>query len=221
LGALDQASLSLALDFANTADWHAGPDPEERLTDYEAVLGWARKNGILDEAQAEHLLSQAQADPAKQKEALTRVIALREALYRIFSAIAGMRAPDHADLQVLHAELGEALVHLHLAVAAEGHGGVQTAAVSAGVLPAFVWTWTGMTESLTSLLWPVARSAAGLLTSPRLTRVRECAGHPCGWLFLDHSKNGTRRWCNMADCGNRAKARRYRERKKGEAAAGK
>jgi len=75
-----------------------------------------------------------------------------------------------------------------------------------------------MEDELTSLLWPVARAATALLTSSDLARVRECADDACGWLFLDHSRNGSRRWCDMADCGNRAKARRYRERRKEESA---
>jgi predicted RNA-binding Zn ribbon-like protein len=62
------------------------------------------------------------------------------------------------------------------------------------------------------MLWPVVRAAAALATSPQLARVRECAGTDCGWLFLDASKAGRRRWCSMEVCGNRAKARRYRER---------
>jgi predicted RNA-binding Zn ribbon-like protein len=241
-GVLDQAKLSLALDFANTADWHAGPDPEERLTGYQTVLDWARDKGILDEADAAGLAALAEDHPAEQREALERAIALREAVYHIFSAVAAGGAPDAADVEVLRAELGEALVHLRLTVAPGGTPSPDGSPLPGGALspdaessdePAgagaarpgvqgqrFVWVWAGMSDHLTSVLWPIARSAASLLTSPQLTRVRECAGHPCGWLFLDHSKNGSRRWCDMADCGNRAKARRYRARKKEGTASG-
>jgi len=73
-----------------------------------------------------------------------------------------------------------------------------------------------MDERLTSMLWPVAVSAAGLLTSPQLVRLRDCANTACGWLFIDHSKNASRRWCDMGECGNRAKARRFRERQRSE-----
>ena len=67
------------------------------------------------------------------------------------------------------------------------------------------------------MLWPVARSAADLLTSDDLGRVRECAGERCNWLFIDRSKNHSRRWCDMQDCGNVAKVRRYRSRKQADA----
>jgi predicted RNA-binding Zn ribbon-like protein len=62
--------------------------------------------------------------------------------------------------------------------------------------------------------WWVARSAAELLTSKELTSVRECAGYDCGRLFMDGTKNRSRRWCDMASCGNRAKGRRHYERRK-------
>jgi predicted RNA-binding Zn ribbon-like protein len=62
------------------------------------------------------------------------------------------------------------------------------------------------------MLWPVVRSAAELLTSDELGRVRECAADNCAWLFLDRSKNRSRRWCDMAVCGNRDKVRRFRQR---------
>lgn len=192
------------------------------MTSYAVAVGWARRTGILDDAQAESLLAQARARPAEEREALERVIALREAVYHIFSAAACDRSPDPSDLQILNTELRGALAHLRV----DAPPAAPTAPLEGlGVTPGtggtqrFDWTWTGVADDLTSLLWPVAREAADLLTSPQLSRVRECAGHPCGWLFLDRSKNGSRRWCDMADCGNRAKARRYRERKKGEPAS--
>lgn len=206
LGVLDQAKLSLGLDFANESGWRTGLSQEERLAGYRKAVDWARQAGVLEHAVAEGLLARACAQPEEVPEALDRIVALRKALYRVFSAIARDLAPDHADIQVLHAELGQALVHLRLAAAPglEGHR--------------FVWTWAGMEDQLTSLLWPLARAAASLLTSSQVTRVRACADDACGWLFIDHSKNGSRRWCDMSDCGNRAKARRYRARKKGEPA---
>jgi predicted RNA-binding Zn ribbon-like protein len=218
-GAVERPVLTIGLDFANTAEWHAGPTPDEQLTSYHAAVAWAREGGILNEAQAESLLAGAQARPAEEKEALGRIIALREAVYRIFTAVAHDRPPDPVDLQVLNLELRQALVHLRLDAAPESppaRADAPGASPVPGGVQQFAWTWTGVEDDLTSLLWPVARAAASLLTSAQLPRVRECAGHPCGWLFLDHSKNGSRRWCDMASCGNRAKARRHRERGKGE-----
>lgn len=216
---------NISLDFANTVGWHAGPDPEERLTSYGSAVEWARRAEVLSETQAETLLARAHAHPAEEVEALGRIIALREAVYHIFSAVAHRRPPQPADLERLNAELAEASTHLRLvaAVGPEAGEGIpgegipgEEALTELEAAPRFEWTWDGVEDHLTSLLWPVARAATTLLSSPELARVRECAGDPCGWVFLDLSKNASRRWCDMADCGNRAKARRYRARKKGE-----
>ncbi len=120
-------------------------------------------------------------------------------------------APDPADLEVLNRESTAALAHLRLVPAS---GSTEDAAAGADEPPGFTWSWADVEDDLASLLWPVARAATDLLTSCDLARVRECADDSCGWLFMDMSRNGSRRWCDMADCGNRAKARRYRERKK-------
>jgi predicted RNA-binding Zn ribbon-like protein len=214
---------NISLDFANTADWHAGPDPEERLVSYASAVDWAVGAGILSGGQAEKLLALARADPIREAEALRRIIAVRESVYEIFSAVAHHQRPKSDDLELLSDELAEASAHLRLVMApgtgsgggtaGDGEPSRENASEKAAPLP-FAWTWVGVEDHLTSLLWPVARAATSLLTSPELARVRECAGDPCGWVFLDMSKNASRRWCDMADCGNRAKARRYRERKK-------
>jgi glycosyltransferase involved in cell wall biosynthesis len=73
-------------------------------------------------------------------------------------------------------------------------------------LDGFAWEWA-IGDDLAGVLWPVAHSATGLLTSVPLGRVKGCAG--CNWLFVDESKNKSRRWCSMEDCGTYAKMRRY------------
>ncbi|MBI4413448.1 MAG: CGNR zinc finger domain-containing protein, partial [candidate division NC10 bacterium] len=78
----------------------------------------------------------------------------------------------------------------------------------------FAWRWTGDGQRLDRMLWAVTRSAADLLTSGELAAVRECEAETCAWLFMDRSRNRSRRWCDMKACGNRAKARRHYERKK-------
>jgi predicted RNA-binding Zn ribbon-like protein len=205
----------VSLDFANTVEWHAGPNPEERLTSYDKAVKWAQRAGILNASQAQSLLARAEADPHKQADALRRIVAFREATYRIFSAVAHDRLPSSTDIEVLNRELSKALTHLQLEPIAEP-GESVAASTGAAESQRFAWSWKGVEDDLASLLWPVARSITSLLTSPELARVRECADDSCGWLFLDLSRNASRRWCDMADCGNRAKARRYRERKKGE-----
>ena len=91
------------------------------------------------------------------------------------------------------------------------------AMAAASLLPmaaGFTWGWSGLAPSLDGVLWPIARSAAELLTGPRLDRVKQCPGLHCGWLFFDRTRNGRRRWCEMEVCGSRAKMRRYHQRRR-------
>jgi predicted RNA-binding Zn ribbon-like protein len=189
----------VCLDFANTLDDRLTGHPHERLNGYADLVSWSQQSGILAKEAARGLAQEAARRPAEAAMALGRAIALREALYRIFSAVAGRRSVRPADLEPLNAVLGEALAALRI---------VRTAA-------GFAWGWSGDIGGLDRLLWPIAQSAAGLLTSAELRLVRECAAPSCGWLFLDTSRNHSRRWCDMKACGNRAKARRHYERKKG------
>lgn len=189
-----------SLDFANTADWHASDQPVEFLTSYSDLVAWSQRAGILTDHQAQRLLKEAARRPADATTALRRAIALREAIYRIFSAISHGRSPQAADLATFNAELSGALAQSRIVPTAEG----------------FTWDWVGAEDTLDRMLWPVVHDAAALLTSEELDRVRECADDRCGWLFLDTSRNRSRRWCSMKDCGNRAKARRHYERKRAD-----
>jgi predicted RNA-binding Zn ribbon-like protein len=131
--------------------------------------------------------------PADAARALAQAVALREALYDTFTAVARQSAPAPADLNTLNHHLAGALARAR--VAAQGDG--------------FAWQWEEG-PALDRMLWPVARAAADLLTAPEVSRVGQCADdRGCGWLFLDMSRNHSRRWCAMNDCGNRAKARRH------------
>ena len=190
----------LCLDFANTVDWHASDHPQEFLNSYADLVGWSEHAGVLSAPQAQALLREAQRRPADATTAHRRALALREALYRLFSSLAHGRRAAKDDLAELHDALTRALPQLRLAWL----GG------------RFTWTWAEDPLALDRMLWPVAWSAARLLTSDELGRVRECTGEGCGWLFLDQSRNRSRRWCAMEDCGNRAKARRYYARRRGK-----
>jgi predicted RNA-binding Zn ribbon-like protein len=197
-GTLKLLGGRLSLDFVNTADWHASDHPVEFLTSYTDLVTWSQHVGILTYHQAQRLLRKAASHPEDAIAVLERAIALREAIYRIFSAISHGRPPQAADLAIFNAELSGALAQSRIVSTAEG----------------FTWNWAGAEEALDQMLWPVVHDAAGLLTSEELDRVGQCADDRCGWLFLDTSRNRSRRWCSMEDCGNRAKARRYYERKR-------
>ncbi|MGD8793261.1 MAG: ABATE domain-containing protein [Anaerolineae bacterium] len=195
-GALALLGGRTSLDFANTVDWHASDEPVEYLTSYAALLAWGQHTGILEERQVERLLEEAGRRPREAAAMHERAVVLREAIYRIFAAISSGSAAADDDLAVLNAELSRTLACSRIVPSGGG----------------YTWDWIGQEAALDRVLWPVVRDAADLLTSEDLARVGQCADDRCGWLFLDTSRNHSRRWCSMEDCGNRAKARRYYRR---------
>jgi predicted RNA-binding Zn ribbon-like protein len=191
-----------SLDFVNTMGSRLTDRPREYLRSYGDLLDWARQAGLLTPAEEESLSRRATLDPEGAQEALSRALILREAIHRVVSATIGGEPQGESDLSALNGELSVALSHLRL--------------VPAGGVYGFGWDW-GENDGgapLDGPLWPVARSAAELLTSPRLGRVKVCAGEGCGWVFLDESRNGSRRWCDSRDCGNRERVRRHLARKR-------
>lgn len=188
----------LCLDFANTMTDRPSDSPRELFNSYNDLVSWGVQAHRVTENEAERLRDEAASHPADATAVLQRAIDLREAIYRIFSALANESSPEEADLVVLNAALSEGMAQAHIVPKADG----------------FSWDWTGKEDALERILWLVARSAADLLISEQLHTVRECASEDCQWLFLDTSKNKSRRWCDMKSCGNRAKARRHSQRKK-------
>ncbi len=183
----------MAIDFVNTVSGKRLLAPIERLNDYGDVLAWAEQAGVADAARVKVLRRMAREHPRDAEAAFARIKELREALFRIFAAVAAEKRSSGADLELLNRELADALSHLRIAEAREG----------------FAWSFCDE-ENLVSVLWPVVRSAADVLMKDDPARVRMCeAPDGCGWLFYDETRNGTRRWCSMKDCGNRAKARRH------------
>jgi predicted RNA-binding Zn ribbon-like protein len=187
----------LCLDFANTADWHASDHPVEKLNEYADLVKWSVEAGFLSESHAFRLLQKAAAFPGEAAEVLSRAIKLREAIYLIFSSVAAGSPPGCEVLDALNGALAEKSGTTGVVPTADG----------------FAWDWIGEIDALDRPLWPVSRSAADLLVSDSLSRVGRCADdRGCGWLFLDTSRNRSRRWCDMKDCGNRAKAREHHRR---------
>lgn len=186
------------LAFANTVEWHRSGNPIEGLKGYQDLLAWSQKKGLLDERRARALVQQAKSRPVDAEKALRKGVVLREAIYRIFSARAAEKAPRDADIEILNDYLPNALSKLRISEGGEG----------------YVLDWPTEALALDQMLWPIAKSAADLLVSRDSVRVRECANleEGCGWLFLDTTKNQSKRWCEMDSCGNRAKARRYYHR---------
>ena len=192
------------LDFVNTLAWRLTDRPVEYLGSYEDLLAWGRQAGLLAPEETEALSGRAATHPEEARGTLSRAVALREVLHGVLSAAIAGESQDESDLSALNGELSGALSRLRV-VPVEGD--------------AYLWAWDRGEEDsggppLERPLWPVVRSAAELLTSPKLGRVKVCGGEGCGWIFLDESRNASRRWCDSRDCGNRERVRQYLARKK-------
>lgn len=187
----------VCLDFANSVSG-TRQAPKDRLHDYGDLVRWAAHAGVIAPAEVEPLLMAAAGRPDEAGAVFARALRLREAVYRIFVALSGDAAPAESDLARLNDELAQALPHLR--IAPDEHG--------------FDYRFAAGDGALDRPLWPIARSASELLAIGDFARVKQCTSDECDWLFVDLSKNKSRRWCDMRDCGNRAKARRYYRRQK-------
>jgi predicted RNA-binding Zn ribbon-like protein len=195
----------VCLDFTNTVGGKRGATSREYLNSYADFVSWCQQADLLNESTADALLRSAARHPEESAAALRRAIALRETIYRIFAALASDESPQTPDLDHLNAELSTHLGRLQVVTSKKG----------------FNWTWANADDALDQPLGPVARSAADLLTSPHLLeQLRQCEGDTCGWLFVDSTKNHSRRWCVMSDCGNVAKVRRFRMKNRRARSAG-
>lgn len=187
----------LCLDFSNT--WEDRGRPEtERLNDVSDLLAFAAQSGITTSAIAAELNKFCARQPQEAQRAFSEGRKVRERIYRIASAQAAGRAPAPQDLESVNQDLAAAYHGQRLR--REGKG--------------YHWEWPQPENGLTPILHPILRSFGELLASADLERLRECGGPTCTWLFLDRSPSGSRRWCSMKTCGNRAKARRHYRRRK-------
>ncbi len=186
----------LCLDFTNTADEHLSMPTNELLTSYTRLVEWSVFSKSISDEQGEVLLSLARQHPDKSDEALRFAINVRETLFRVLAAAAANRQPDTVDMQAFNEILAKAMSHLRM-IPAQAN---------------FSWTCALDENDLETMIWPVVWSAAELMTSHDLHYLRECASEDCEWLFLDTSKNHSRRWCSMKQCGNRSKARTHYQR---------
>jgi predicted RNA-binding Zn ribbon-like protein len=182
----------VAIDFTNTVG-NRGDSPEEHLKTYGDLLAWARARGVMSRGEAAKLARRAAGDPDAAARALGRAIDLREALYTLMSSIVDRSKPEKPQLTRLNDYVAETFGAAHLAVE-DGRLILKTPA----------------DDRLDAMLVPVVRSAVELLTSDATSRIGRCADEGCAWLFLDTTRSGTRRWCDMKSCGNRNKVRRFR-----------
>ena len=187
----------LCLDFINTLDNRPVPERrQELIRSYDDLLDWATQAGALSAAQRVALLRESEFHAKDAAAVRARAVELRECLYRIMTAVARNRRVSEDDLREFNVYLGKALSHLELRPARKG----------------FRLAWPENHPQLDSVWWPIVRSASDLLSGEDLGSVRECGDDTCRWLFVDRSKNHSRRWCDMRVCGNRIKARKFYRR---------
>ena len=198
--AFDRSGGHPALDFVNSLDNRfGGKEQVEGLASYGDLLRFAREMGLLDSAQAAQVLRAV--TPEAAARALRAGRALREALAETLYAVVDEQSPPTAGLRVLERYLRVADRHRELRWRpdADDH-------------PALGWRWRPNERNAELPVWAIAQAARDLMLSPDMKRLRACEVHTCRWLFLDTSRNHSRRWCKMKVCGNRMKARRYQIR---------
>jgi predicted RNA-binding Zn ribbon-like protein len=198
----DAGSLKLlggrpCLDFVNTLDWRGTDTPQEFLKTFDDLVSWSRHAGICSQPESENLYKIAGQSNAEAKKALTRALKLRETIYRLFAAGIANRNPLKEDLVIFNNNLSRSMKDSQIIPTADG----------------YAWDITGNRAKLNWILNPIIRSAAEILVSDERSKVKACADSACGWLFIDVSRNRSRRWCDMQDCGNRAKASRFYRKK--------
>lgn len=179
----------LCLAYANTRYWRGTATPTEELNGPDDLLRWV--------AQSERIPAELLRHCAAADRVFDDALRMREVIHRCFAATARGEHPDAKDLAEFNTALAQAPARQQVRL-----GG---------------WEIGSPGPSVHLLLAPVLWSAADLLVGNQLPRVRQCSNPDCGWLFLDNSKSGNRRWCSMSACGNRAKAHRHYQRQKGTA----
>jgi predicted RNA-binding Zn ribbon-like protein len=117
-------------------------------------------------------------------------------LFRVLNAKAEGGAIAREDLSDIEAEHARAVSFARLSWTGEGYR----------------WSLDPSAAALDAAMQPLVESAVSLLTSAKLERLRRCGNSTCYWLFIDETRNHSRRWCEMASCGNVVKVRRHRER---------
>jgi predicted RNA-binding Zn ribbon-like protein len=169
--------------------------------DFDGLTRWAEGAGVLPLKTGAALRRRAIAKPREAEGAYRAALRARQVLQRIFSAIAeGRSAGD--ELDDFNRLLGQALEHMRLVSATGGRAVGRKLRLG----------WEQLETRLDAVIWPVLWSAASLIASDEASQIRICGGLDCGWMYVDRSRNGLRRWCQMETCGTREKSRRRYQR---------
>jgi predicted RNA-binding Zn ribbon-like protein len=181
-----------ALDFVNTLDWRFRENPEDLIAGYDDLVRFTLQCGLMTTAESRRLLRSTGTNNAAR--ALTQTRMLREAAAQIFYASVDRADPPAAAIRELERSFKQAEAHRRLLWS----------------VTHLRWEFPAASAALELPLWILSLETAQLLISGRMEMVRSCGNPECRWLFLDTSKNHTRRWCDMKICGNRMKARRFK-----------
>lgn len=186
----------LCLDFTNTKSGRGSSHELDHLRTFDDLIAWAEHALAFPRPRGDALRAIASEQAAEAHFVLQEAVALRETLYRLFAAIAERIPAPEQDVIALNRWIGQSYTNIKLMQSSDR----------------FAFGWPEGSADLSSVLWPIVQSAADVLTQARLDRIKCCPGVNCGWLFLDITKNGKRRWCDMATCGNREKSRLHYRR---------
>ena len=198
---------NLCLDFINSVGGRITSDEnnpikyeilKDKFESYIDLVEWGKDAGVFNKISANNLKVFHSENERAGNKIFERAIVLRESFYKIFKNITLNTPPLKEDLNLLNKECAAAREEQKLFYNSNK----------------FTWDFEPKILYPESIIWRVSLSAADLLVSNQLSRVKQCPGDNCGWLFLDTSKNGSRQWCDMKDCGNLAKVRRFREKQK-------
>ncbi len=187
--------IELGLDFSNTVDWRNNKEKrKDSLKDFGSLVEWSVGKKLVSKDEAASISRRTKEERAEEST-LRKAIQLRETIYRIFSAVAHEHRPDDEDVSALNKFLSDYPVSSSLVRMGRQYG----------------WAMVPGKGPEGKMLWPIAKSAADLLTSDQLGRVTECANEEegCGWVFLDKTRSGTKIWCSSTGCGNRARVRAW------------
>ena len=188
----------LCLDFVNTIHDRIYEPERDYWVTYVHLLQWALKAGIIKPGEYEILLEYYESKPSPGPKLLKEAIKVRELLYSLFLPISSGKKVSGDNLEAFNEIVSKCLPRLRLKPHNKG----------------FSQTWQFTPGESVMIIAPVIYSAYELLLSDRLDRIKECTN--CGWLFLDTTKNGTRRWCSMNTCGSIVKAKEWYHRNKGK-----
>lgn len=202
--AIDELRLDggvLCLDFVNTVPDRKDGSGRDLLRSCHDLLYWAKRARVIDAASYAAFEKSVRERERQAREFFSEAIQLRSLIYQLFYPISQGQKVKSADLDAFNKAMAKLSTHLVVTPSAKG----------------FAQRWQFEPHQLQAITAPILKSAQDVLLSDKLHRVKECPS--CGWLFLDGTKNGKRRWCSMEDCGSQVKALEYYYRKKKEGSA--